>query len=686
MFFRACRFRGGVYSALALLSTVGAFSACASKPDPVPTTPETFRISGSVSGLQGSGLVLQNNASSDVTVSATSATFAFDGIPKSANYAISIKTQPTSPWQTCTIANGSGVVTANVSGVSVICTTNNYAVRGTVAGLTGTGLTLLINGGSSQAIASGATAFAFASVQSGAAYAVTVGTQPAGQNCTVSGGSGTVGGADVTGVSVTCAPTTVRVGGKVNGLVGSGLVLQNNASTDLAVTAAADSFFFANVTPNSSYAVTVKTQPTLPWQTCAVANGSGVASANVLNVALTCVTNSYVVRGTIAGLSATGLTLQLNGGTPLSIASGATSFSFPTVLSGTAYTITVGTQPTGLTCAVSNSVGTVNGGDVTTVGVTCAAATITIGGPSLVGSPGLTLRLNGGTPLAVDSGATSYRFPTAIPVGTPWSMTVSSQPQTPQQTCLIARGRGIATSANVTNTQVQCYANSGLRGLSGTYAFDLGARRSFVTIWADGTLSMALFNDDAACPNNGNGAEYGSYRRTANGTFTPWAFKFDETGGCGLFDPSIALGTGPVGSLTRVGNTLTLVWQGATLVEQAVAQDPTSLVGAWVRADGNDGSFIVFEADGTYTYVEAQDAGTNGGSPGGFERGCYVVNGSTFTATASGSCRPNGLLPFDSNGSGGFSGKNGAAISFSITSSTTATINGLTYVRSTPGG
>jgi hypothetical protein len=50
---------------------------------------------------------------------------------------------------------------------------------------------------------------------------------------------------------------------------------------------------------------------------------------------------------------------------------GSGSFTFPTlVTSGSVYAVTVGTQPTGQTCTVSNGTGTANA-SVTNVTVTC---------------------------------------------------------------------------------------------------------------------------------------------------------------------------------------------------------------------------------------------------------------------------------------------------------------------------
>jgi PKD repeat protein len=90
--------------------------------DVVVVAPETYSIGGSVSGLEGSGLVLQNNAGDDLSIDAnggfTFSTELLDG----SSYTVTVKTQPTSPNQTCSISNGSGVVAgANVTDVNVDC-------------------------------------------------------------------------------------------------------------------------------------------------------------------------------------------------------------------------------------------------------------------------------------------------------------------------------------------------------------------------------------------------------------------------------------------------------------------------------------------------------------------------------------------------------------------------------------
>ena len=81
-------------------------------------------------------------------------------------------------------------------------------------------------------------AFTFTTgIADGAAYSVTVGTQPTGQSCVVSNASGTVAAANVTNVGVTCTTNPVNtytVGGTLSGL-GSGLsvTLLNNGGNAL---------------------------------------------------------------------------------------------------------------------------------------------------------------------------------------------------------------------------------------------------------------------------------------------------------------------------------------------------------------------------------------------------------------------------------------------------------------------
>jgi hypothetical protein len=161
-----------------------------------------FSVGGTVSGLTGAGLVLQDNGSDNLAVPANGY-FSFSRkLKKNASYRVTVFAQPSG--QTCTVANGSGTVRSNVSDVTVSCAGSGFTVGGAVSGLTGTGLVLRDNGGDNLAISANG-AFTFATVLANTAtYNVTVGTQPSGQGCTVANGSGSIAGANVTNVAVTC--------------------------------------------------------------------------------------------------------------------------------------------------------------------------------------------------------------------------------------------------------------------------------------------------------------------------------------------------------------------------------------------------------------------------------------------------------------------------------------------------
>ena len=167
----------------------------------------TYTVGGSVSGLSGSGLVLQNNGGGDLAVSATGPfTFATE-LANTAAYAVTVKTQPTSPTQNCVVTMGSGTVaSADVTDVAVACTTAAFTVGVIVSDLTGSGL-VLQNNGADDLLISAAGSFTFATpLVSGASYNVTVKTQPSGpaQNCSVGNGTGTIDAQSVANVRIAC--------------------------------------------------------------------------------------------------------------------------------------------------------------------------------------------------------------------------------------------------------------------------------------------------------------------------------------------------------------------------------------------------------------------------------------------------------------------------------------------------
>ncbi|MCK7466824.1 MAG: hypothetical protein MZU91_00860 [Desulfosudis oleivorans] len=84
----------------------------------------SYSVGGTVSGLAGSGLVLQNNGGDDLSISASGSFTFTKAVANESGYAVTIKTQPRAFSQTCTVSNGSGTVNKSpVGSVMVSCVT-----------------------------------------------------------------------------------------------------------------------------------------------------------------------------------------------------------------------------------------------------------------------------------------------------------------------------------------------------------------------------------------------------------------------------------------------------------------------------------------------------------------------------------------------------------------------------------
>lgn len=84
--------------------------------------------------------------------------------------------------------------------------------------------------------------------------------------------------------------------------------------------------------------------------------------------------DTYSVGGDVSGLSRVGLELQNNGDDNL-LVSASGSFTFSTAVDdGSAYVVTISSQPSGQMCTVTNGSGTISGSNITNVSVICEAA------------------------------------------------------------------------------------------------------------------------------------------------------------------------------------------------------------------------------------------------------------------------------------------------------------------------
>ncbi|MDH5716467.1 MAG: DUF4215 domain-containing protein [Spirochaetia bacterium] len=91
-----------------------------------------YNIGVTVSNLSGIGLVLQNNGGDNINILSDGFITFSTGMQYNDTYNVTILTQPTDLNQTCTITNGTGTVTSDVTDITLDCTP--YLMGGSVQG------------------------------------------------------------------------------------------------------------------------------------------------------------------------------------------------------------------------------------------------------------------------------------------------------------------------------------------------------------------------------------------------------------------------------------------------------------------------------------------------------------------------------------------------------------------------
>lgn len=253
--------------------------------------------------------------------------------------------------------------------------------------------------------------------------------------------------------SSSSSSTSYSIGGTVTGLSGV-LVIQNNGADNTVIeqTGTDDvSFSFkTRISSGNAYSVSVKLQPNT--QTCTVSNASGTASnKNISNIIITCTSSSYSVTGTVSGLTGT-VVLQNNGADDLTASNG--SFSFPNKVSkGSAYNVTVKTQPTPFTCSAASNRG-IASDNMSSVSVVCAVRTYFLSGTaSGLGSTTLNLQFDNETKTLSDNG--TFSFSTPVAEGGGYSIYIPSQPD--NRTCSVTNGTRSNVSQDYTDLKAVCW-------------------------------------------------------------------------------------------------------------------------------------------------------------------------------------------------------------------------------------
>ena len=149
---------------ISIVAVAVLLASCSDYPGTLWKPSIQYTVGGAVSGLTGTGLVLQDNGGNNLVVGAGATSFKFTAaLASGSGYSVTVLSQPSSPTQDCAVTSGGNGVVANadITSVQVNCTTNSYTIGGTISGFTGTGLVLQDNNGNDLPVGAGATSFTF---------------------------------------------------------------------------------------------------------------------------------------------------------------------------------------------------------------------------------------------------------------------------------------------------------------------------------------------------------------------------------------------------------------------------------------------------------------------------------------------------------------------------------------------
>ncbi len=365
----------------------------------------------------------------------------------------------------------------------------NYTLSAAVSGLaSGVNLKLEDNVGNELMFTSNETLTFASTYASGATYSVTIFKQPTGQTCTLgSNASGTITG-DTT-VAVTCASTTgYTLSAAVTGLTaGATLKLEDNVGNELQFTTNETLPFSSTYASGASYSVTIFSQPA--GETCTLgSNASGTITGNT-TVAVTCAPSAtYTISVAVTGLTGT-LVMQDSQSDTLTFTTNNTQTFAKSYTSGSTYTVTVKTQPSGQTCTLSsNATGTITSNITVTATCTTNSVDYTIS----VAVTGLT-----GTLVVQDSLSDTLTFTTndtqtfatSYPSGSSYTVTVKTQPK--GQSCTLSSNAKGTITKDITVTATCGYKISvAVTGLSGTLKLE-DNKGAFLTFTSNKTETFS---------------------------------------------------------------------------------------------------------------------------------------------------------------------------------------------------
>jgi hypothetical protein len=572
-----------------------------------------------------------------------------------------------------------------------------YTVGGTVSGLAGT-LVLQDNGGDNLTVsASGSFTFATALAQ-GAAYDVTVATEPSGQTCSVTGGSGSMPAANVTSVAVAC--TTLQSGStasddfnRANGSLGSnwtdmaegGMAISSDAVSGGNGNGNTGDMWSANTFNSDQFSQIELTGTQLTggqWIGVTVRAQSGGQDGytglyfwNYGNSMLMLFKRTGGNWTQLGGSVPTG---PLAGGTVLEVEASGSTISMlengSQVITATDTSITGGAP--GIMAFGTALADNWTGGNLGSSGGSgTPPATYTVGGTvsGLTGS--VVLQDNGGDNLTVSANGT-FTFPTALAQGATYDVTVGTDPS--GQTCTVTSGSGTMPAASITTVAVACSTLPAGSTASDDFNRANGSLGSNWTDMAEG--GMAISSDAVTGGNaSGNTGDIWSANSFGSNQFSQveltgtqlsgaqWigvtvrAQNGGQDGYTGLYwwnngDPLLMLFLRSGGQWTQLGGSVpTGPLAGGTVLEIEASGPVISLL--------ENGSQVITAADSTVTggspaimaYGNATADNWTGGSLDGSGSGAtYTVGGTVSGLTGTVVLQDNGGDDLTVSASGSF--------------------------------
>ena len=242
---------------------------------------------------------------------------------------------------------------------------------------------------------------------------------------------------------------TFTVGGSVTGLTGGTLTLQINGGESTQITADGSFSFPTPIAQGSVYTITVVSAPS--GFAATVTNGTGTVTAAVTNVTVAVAVTTYTIGGTLTGLDGT---IVLSNGIEQITLTADGAFSFPTpVANGTPFSISIVSAPGTQHCTVESlENGTVNGADITGVGVVCLDQFI-VGGVVSGVNGSVVLHNNGGDEITITTDG-AFTFPTPVIDGRGFEITVAGGSTTQRRE--ITNGVGLVDGGDVNAVVVDC--------------------------------------------------------------------------------------------------------------------------------------------------------------------------------------------------------------------------------------